>query len=187
MKPVRPTAELMQEHEAIKLMLRILERACQRLDSGEKVDAVDLLGMVDFIRIFADKCHHRKEEGLLFPAMEKVGIPKEHGPIGIMLSEHDSGRNFVRGMAEGLEKYKSGDASAVQQITSNARGYIELLSQHIYKEDNVLYPMADVRLSENDQEMLHREFARVETEVIGEGKHEEFHRLLERLDKAYLK
>ncbi len=183
----RPTAELKEEHEAIKLMLKIIESACQRLDGGTRVDAADLEGMLEFIRVFADKCHHHKEEGLLFPAMEKAGIPREHGPIGVMLSEHDLGRGFVKGFAEGIEKYKTGDPNAAKQIAQNARGYIELLSQHIYKEDNVLYPMADARLGEHDQEELHKEFARVEEEVVGKGKHEEFHRLLDRLKGVYLK
>jgi hemerythrin-like domain-containing protein len=184
---MKPTDELMQEHEAIKLMLKILERAGQMLEAGEKVDAADLDGMLELIRVFADKCHHHKEEDLLFPALQRVGIPKEQGPIGVMLMEHESGRNYVRGMAEGIEQYKIGDTDAYKQIAANARNYIKLLSEHIYKEDNVLYPMADARLSEKDQETLHDEFSRVEKEVVGRGKHEEFHRLLDRLQKIYLK
>ena len=184
---MKPTEELMQEHEAIKLMLRILESAGEKLEAGEKVDVADLEGMLEFIMVFADKCHHHKEEDLLFPALQRVGVPKEQGPIGVMLMEHESGRNYVRGMAGGIEKYKSGDANASGQIAANARNYIRLLSDHIYKEDNVLYPIADARLSGKDQETLHDEFSRVEREIVGEGRHEEFHRLLDRLQKKYLK
>ncbi len=184
---MKPTDELKHEHEAIKLMLRILESAGRMLETGEKVDAADLEGMLEFIRTFADKCHHHKEEDLLFPALQKVGVPKEKGPIGVMLMEHESGRNFVRGMAEGIEKYKSGAPNAYRQIAANARNYVKLLSEHISKEDNVLYPIADARLSGKDQETLHNEFSRVEREIVGEGKHEEFHRLLDRLQKKYLK
>ncbi|HXW68156.1 MAG TPA: hemerythrin domain-containing protein [Dissulfurispiraceae bacterium] len=184
---MKPTDELKQEHEAIKLMLKILEITSQMLDAGQKVDTTDLEETLEFIRVFADKCHHHKEEDLLFPDLQKVGVPKEQGPIGVMLMEHASCRNYVRGMAEGIEKYKIGDIDAYKQITANARNYIKLLSEHIYKENNILYPMADARLSENDQETLHDGFSRVEEEVVGKGKHEEFHRLLDKLQKIYLK
>ena len=142
--------------------------------------------IVEFIRVFADKCHHGKEEELLFSAMEEAGIPKEGGPIGVMLTEHDVGRGYVRGMSEAVAKYKAGDHQASSAIVGNARNYIALLTQHIDKEDNVLYPMADMHLSVEKQEELLKEFERVEHERIGVGKHEEYHKLLDHLTQVYL-
>jgi hemerythrin-like domain-containing protein len=148
---MKPTEALKKEHEAIKLMLRILEEVSERLESGEKVGPERPESILEFIRVFADKCHHGKEEGLLFPAMEKVGIPRARGPIGVMLFEHKEGRNFVKGMSEAVEKY------------------------------------ADGLLSAAAQEELEKGFERIETEVIGTGRHEEFHGLLHRLKEEYLK
>ncbi len=181
------TEQLMEEHKAIKLMLSIIEEICKRLESGAKVDSDHLEKIVDFIRTFADKCHHSKEEDLLFPAMEEAGIPREGGPIGVMLTEHDYGREYVRGMAQAIDKYKSGDNEASTEIVKNARGYIELLTQHIYKEDNILYPMADKFLSENKQKELYEDFEKTEIERIGAGTHERFHELLHQLQDIYLK
>jgi hemerythrin-like domain-containing protein len=109
---MRPTEQLKQEHQAIKLMLKILEEVCRRLESGTDANPEHLEKMVDFIRVFADRCHHGKEEVLLFPAMEQAGVPKEGGPIGVMLREHQMGRDYVQGMSDAADGYKRGDAGA---------------------------------------------------------------------------
>jgi hemerythrin-like domain-containing protein len=150
------------------------------------VEPVDLERMVEFIRGFADRCHHGKEEDLLFCAMEEAGIPRQGGPIGVMLHEHTVGRNYVQGMAEGIAAYKAGDSQAAARIAESARGYVALLTQHIHKEDNILYPMADRVLSSAKQAELLQGFARVESERVGPGKHEEYHGLLDRLEEAYV-
>ncbi|MBI4744605.1 MAG: hemerythrin domain-containing protein [Actinobacteria bacterium] len=183
---MKSTEQLKEEHEAIKLMLKILEKVCEKLESGEKVNHEDIDKIVEFIKDFADRCHHLKEEKLLFPAMEEAGVPKERGPISVMLMEHDEGRGYVRGMSEAIVKYKSGDYSASSEIVKNVRGYIELLTQHINKEDNILYPMADMRFSEEKDEELLKEFEIVEQERIGLGRHKELHKFLEDLEKTYL-
>src|SRR5512147_1720406 len=100
MGTIPPSQQLKDEHEGILLMLVILGKACAKLEKQQKVDLNHLEQMVDFFKIFADKCHHGKEEDLLFPEMEKAGIPKERGPIGVMLVEHGKGRDYVRGMNE---------------------------------------------------------------------------------------
>jgi len=183
---MKPTEELSHEHQAILLMIRILEKMSDRLRSGEKVDPLHLERAVDFIKIFADKCHHGKEEDLLFPAMEEAGIPRDGGPLGVMLHEHTEGRAYVKAMTEALAGIKKGDRRSATLFAENARDYGSLLSQHIFKEDHVLYPMADKRLSAAKQDELEAGFARVERDIVGEGKHEEYHRLLEELESVYL-
>lgn len=183
---MKASEQLVAEHQAIKLMLSILEQICQRLESGRDVDTQHLERILEFIKVFADKCHHGKEEDLLFPALEEFGIPRAGGPIGVMLVEHDTGRNYVRGMTEAVARYKAGDRQAAAQLVENARNYISLLTQHIAKEDNILYPMGDAHLTEKKQEKLLAEFERIERERIGVGKHEEFHQLLEHLRRIYL-
>ncbi len=183
---MKATEDLKKEHEAIKLLLKILEEVSKRLEAGEKVKAEDLDGILEFIQVFADTCHHGKEEGLLFPAMEKAGIPREGGPISMMLYEHEEGRNFVKGMNEAVGQYKKGGKEAGREVAKNARNYASLLSPHIEKEDNILYPMADGRLSAAAAEDLEKGYEKIEKEVIGPGRHEEFHRLLRRLKEEYL-
>jgi hemerythrin-like domain-containing protein len=124
---------------------------------------------VSLIKSYADGLHHAKEENLLFPLMVKRGFSSEQGPIAVMLHDHAEGRDYVKGMAEGIAGYKIGNDSALAKIYENMQGYITLLRNHIAKENNVLFRMADNSLSENDQQELLKEFAKVENEgVCGE-------------------
>jgi hemerythrin-like domain-containing protein len=178
--------QLKEEHRSILLMLEVLEAICKKFEEGKKVNTDDINGMIEFIKIYADKSHHLKEEDILFPAMEVAGIPNEGGPIGVMLSEHTAGREFVRGMCEATEDFISGNLRASSNFISNARNYIQLLSAHIYKEDNILYPMAETRLSDEKQEELLKEFETVDTQKIGLEKQKELIAILNKLKDAYL-
>lgn len=183
---MKATDKLKEEHEAIRLMLKILQKVCEKLEAGEKVSAAHLDDILEFIRDFADKCHHGKEEDILFPAMEDAGIPREGGPVGVMLMEHDMGRNYVKGLREGIDDYKRGFPDAPVQISENARNYVALLNSHIEKENNILFQIADMHLAEAKQKELLEKFNEVENEHIGHGKHEELLRILNALKITYL-
>ena len=180
------THQLKDEHEGVTLMLRILDEVSRRLDSESRLQQKHFDGILEFLKVFVDKCHHGKEEELLFPALVKVGIPQD-GPISVMLFEHEMGRKYIRVMADAFERYKLKDASAASAIVQNAQAYIELLTDHIDKENNILFVMADDRLTEKAQEELYDGFEKIEELRIGVGKHEEFHALLHKLGDLYLK
>src|SRR4030042_209742 len=182
-----PTEELKQEHQGILLMLRVLDRVAAKIESGAKTEVDHLERMVEFLRVFADRCHHGKEEDLLFPAMEKAGIPRERGPIGVMLLEHEGGRGYIRVMVDALARNKKGESAALQDFAKGARNYINLLTQHIQKEDQVLFPMGERVLPKEIQAKLAEGFEKIEMERIGAGTHEKFHKLLEELEKKNLK
>jgi hemerythrin-like domain-containing protein len=184
---MKPTEILVREHESIKEMLAVIDAICVRLETGERVDPEHLEKVVEFIRTFADKCHHGKEENLLFKELEAAGIPNEGGPVGTMLLEHDTGRGYVRSMHEAVAAYREGDEEAKVRFVQNGRAYSGLLSQHIFKEDNVLYPMADMHLSPSKQEELLEAFEHVEHEEIGEDVHRRMLDLLENLKSIYLR
>lgn len=178
--------ELIIEHEAILTGLSILERMINYLAAEKTVDREDIESMIRFLRVFADTCHHGKEEGIFFPIMERFGIPRERGPIGQMLSEHDQGRSFIRGMAQALEgKTLSASGIDINGFIENARGYIELLRAHIQKENVILFPMGDRAIPESAQGSILEAFQRHEETVIGNGIHEEFHAMLENLAAKY--
>jgi len=137
------TAILRDEHQWILQVVDVLD---QTLEPGPPLsaDAYDVIGRcTGFFRLYADACHHGKEEDLLFPELEELGVPREGGPIGVMLEEHRIGRAFVRAMAESLPGARSGDAVATTALLDAAHGYIGLIRAHIDKEDNVLFMMAD--------------------------------------------
>ena len=175
---------LMNEHRAVERVLKVLERSANQLDAGETVPASFFEDSLDFLRNFADKCHHGKEETALFPAMAKAGVPVEQGPIGVMLAEHEQGRSYIKAMADALEGYKRGDRAARSRLTESARGYAALLTQHIRKEDTILFPIADQVLSDATQQDLVVEFDRIESEHIGPGVHEHYHQMIDELDPA---
>jgi len=183
---MKPTDQLKSEHEGIKLMLEILSVVCAKLKSGQDLNQEHFTKMLEFLKVFVDKCHHGKEEDLLFPAMEEAGVLKEDGPIGVMLMEHNQGRGYIKGMSEAFDRFKKEDRNASAKIVENGESYIALLTQHIYKENNVLFPMADKVSSKTIQDDLEEEFEKLEVERIGLGKHEEFHKLLHQLKEIYL-
>lgn len=164
-----PITTLMDEHVAILSMCDAAAREAARLRAGGAFDAARIDGMLDFIRSFADHCHHLKEEDLLFARMAERGFPVDSGPIGVMRHEHEVGRGHVRAIAEAAPRAAAGQASEVKAVADNLAGWADLLRAHIYKEDNVLYPMARRALTAADLDDLESGFARVEGEAIGEG------------------
>jgi hemerythrin-like domain-containing protein len=183
---MKATQQLKDEHDGVKVMLNILGQVCGQLETTGNLNEEHFKGILEFLKVFVDRCHHGKEEELLFPALEAAGILREGGPIGVMLSEHQLGRSYVKAMSESFEGYRPGNKSISQDIIRNARDYISLLTNHIEKENNVLFVMADSRLSETIQDELFEGFEKIEEDRIGIGKHEEFHGLLEKLSEIYL-
>ena len=179
--------ELLGEHEAVRLTLKILKKIGQHIDETGKINNTEHLEQLfEFFSTFVDRCHHSKEEELLFPAMEQVGISRKGGPVGAMLEEHQQGRNLVSKMKNELLRYQDGDHDAALNLKKHADDYITLLDFHIEKENNVLFPMATKHLTENKLTEMKKGFDKIESEKIGEGKHEKFHEMLDSFKNIYL-
>lgn len=182
---MKATQHLKDEHEGVKVMLGILEKVCKQLEKTGTLNKEHFERILGFLKIFVDRCHHGKEEELLFPALEAAGVPKD-GPIRVMLQEHELGRKYIRAMSDSFAGFTIGDKSASQNIVQNAQDYITLLRDHIEKENNILFAMGDRLLSKKTQDELFEGFEKIEEERIGISKHEEFHHLLEKLSGIYL-
>jgi len=180
---MRATEILKQEHTVIQRVLDTLEKGANRLEQGQDVRPGFFIEVTDFIKGFTDGCHHKKEEGVLFKALEEKGVPVAGGPIGVMLTEHEMGRQYTRVLRAAAQRMESGDTSAREQVLVNARGYAALLRQHIFKEDNILFPLADRVFMEEEQAHLSEGFEHVEHEETGEGVHEKYLALAEALEK----
>jgi hemerythrin-like domain-containing protein len=179
---MKATDELMSEHRVIERVIAVLEAGANRLEQNQEVRAGLFIEATDFIKGFADGCHHKKEEGVLFPSMIAHGLPSEGGPIGVMLAEHEQGRVITRQLRQAAESLEAGDATARAEVIKNARGYAGLLRQHIMKEDNILFPMAERVLPPDEQERVADGFENVEHEETGEGIHEKYLALASRLE-----
>ena len=175
------TQILRNEHDAILGMLDATEEAARFLAAGEPLEPRILDGLLEFFQLFADRCHHGKEEELLFPKLAAKGMPSRMGPIGVMLMEHDEGRSLIRQMKEAASEYQQGRPEAGTRWAQAARAYVYLLREHILKENNILFVMAERMLTDQEQEELSAAFEKVEEEKMGPGTHQRLHALMEQL------
>jgi hemerythrin-like domain-containing protein len=166
-----PTAILRDEHVIILRALDALETAVGRLEAGHGPPDAWWDDVLHWLRTFADRSHHGKEEDLLFPAMIRAGVPSGGGPIDVMLEEHERGRALVRAMA----------ATSGADRAAAARDYVVLLRAHIDKENEVLFPLADAILTDDEQRVLDAGFTAVTLAVRPEGALDHAERVLEAL------
>jgi len=169
------TQVLRQEHEAILKMIGAAEEAACRLERGEAVRQETLANILEFFRVFADQCHHGKEEELLFPLLESKGLPRDGGPTGVMLAEHEQGRQLIREMSAAVEAYSNNVSEAGLRWAQAAKAYAALLRAHIFKENNVLFRVAEQMLTSAEQEALAEGCERLELEKMEAGTHERLH------------
>jgi hemerythrin-like domain-containing protein len=167
------TDDLRREHQVVGLVVTAMEREAQHIRETGEIDADAVQNMVEFTRGFTDGCHHAKEERLLFVRLRERSSVAQ-GPIEVMLREHEGGRARVAAIQEALAAARAGDAAARRRVADNLAGYASLLYAHIAKENNVLFPLADRELSDEDQRWLAAEFERLEAEETGAGGHEKY-------------
>ena len=172
--------DLEHEHEVIASALTIIDRIVSRIRRNERVELPDLQNFVGFLKEFADKCHHGKEEGILFPALIKAGMPVKGGPIEAMLQEHELGRSLVVEMESALKGTPN-----LSGFGSAADRYSALLREHIQKENQVLFPRAERTLSSARLDTIYDAFEEHERKVIGQGRHEALHTMLKGLESKY--
>ena len=137
------TRVIMDEHQLILRMIALVERNTALLEQGAFRDWQFFLDAVDFIRNYADRFHHAKEEDVLFVALVDNGMPAKQSPIEAMQIEHEQGRAHVRALELAARQALAGDDGKAGAIIAHARGYARLLRGHIDKEDHILYPLAE--------------------------------------------
>lgn len=149
------TKILSDEHKLILEAIDILTIKTNLLTDVQELDRQFYDDAISFIRDFADRFHHAKEEDILFVELNSDEVSMHCNPTGQMLYEHELGRSFVRAIEQGL---RDGD---IKMIKSNVSQYAELLTDHIFKEDMILYPMADQALGMAVQEAMIIKFKKV--------------------------
>lgn len=173
------TQDLRKEHDAILHVLNILDKMTATNTVEDAIKVQYYRELVYFLQIFADKCHHGKEENYLFEELSGKGLSKAGGPIGVMLQEHIQGREYIAHMNKSLE------SNDIAEFTMAALKYRDLLQSHIAKENDVLFVMADKLLDEARQTELYEEFERYEELVIGHGIHEELHAMIHKWSEIF--
>ena len=153
---------LMDEHVYILKVIGALNHECHALSAKKPLNKKFFSDSIDFIRNFADKFHHAKEEKIFFVEFYNNAHKAHCNPVDQMLVEHDMGRGYVKGLAEALE------AENMREIIDNSLLYANLLKEHIFKEDSILYPMADELFDQKTQDEIAEKFSKVEKEEFGE-------------------
>lgn len=175
------TRKMIEEHRLILRMIDLLETRVAATEIGEYSTYTFYLDAVDFIRMYADKYHHAKEEDILFRALLDNGMPRNNSPVAAMLMEHDMGRGYVKEMEAAAQAAENGDRGRDRVIAETGRNYIALLREHIAKEDDVIYPLSERLLPEKHREAVLREYADAER-AAGADFEDRYLRLVERYE-----
>ena len=168
------TDTLQTEHNAVLYVLDQLMQATSAAAAGQAVPADVFTDVGEFFRVFVDKCHHGKEETVLFPRLSDAGMRQT------LQAEHDHGRQLAKAYAAAVVGYVPGDTAAAALVQRAANEYASLLRQHIARETACLLPTVERELAADDNELAEA-FERIETERIGAGTHERLHGMIETL------
>ncbi len=176
------TTSLRRDHELIEKVIKSMESTIQLLNNNTQIPESILLPVIDFTKNFTDVCHHSKEEKSLFPALEKAGLPSNMGPIAMMLIDHQRSREIGTQMEESAKDYLSSGNST--KLISDMKLYVEHITEHLWKENNKLFMMAEVRL-QNVSKQIDKELNEIEASKLKDlGKsREHYEQLAETLTK----
>ena len=170
------------EHRVIQKMVAGMSVLAEQIEGGEPVDVSLLESIVVFLRTFADRLHHGKEESFLFPALIRRGVPSQGCPIGGLTIEHQKGRVMVGELADAIRGYAAGEPPAREDLVKSLRALVAFYPNHIWKEDYLLFPLAGKVLTPEDQQELMNKFETVERELGIEG-HEGFDKVATELER----
>ncbi len=166
-------------------MLGIMDAMAERMRAGVRTDEGEVAEVIEFLRVFIDQCHHTKEEQLLFPALRTANVASVEETLAILTAEHARGREIVAQMAAAADRLPDDEGAAAAELVQAIAEYTKLLNAHIRREENDCFSVADHELPASVQDGLNEGYERIEREVIGEGRHEAFHALLDRLSLVY--
>lgn len=180
-------ALMVEEHEFISRMLKVIRKACLGIMQGKAICYEDFNQMIDFVKHYADDHHHGKEEKFLFKAMEEqLGALGQKLIRNGMLVEHDLGRLYMSDLKAALERVKAGDEESKVDVIANAMSYTHLLTRHIAKENEVVYTFGERQLAKEILEEIHEKTKLFEEEAMNKGIQVRYKTLLETLERKYL-
>lgn len=174
---------MVEEHKNIKRMLEVIRKYCTRILNDEMVQYEDFYRIIDFVRGYADRHHHGKEEMLLFAKMmEELGSTAEKLVRQGMNVEHDLGRLYIQELESAVKRVLDGDMEARLDVIANAISYTHLLNRHIDKEDEVVYKYAQRNLAEKTMKHIDIESEKLERDAEAEGVQRKYLGVVEELE-----
>lgn len=156
---------LREEHQVILRVLECFEVALQRSADSGGARRSDYASFLEFFSDYADRCHHGKEERSLFFFLERNGVPREGGPMGVMLYEHEYERMQIGAMRELFPRLEAGDRDAVSQLVERGRALLGMLRDHIDKEEHCFFGIADQVIQGDERSALFESYREIEGEA----------------------
>lgn len=178
---MRASEVIRKEHKVINLALDGVRRELTEVREAGSLDFRRLEKILDFVRNFVDRCHHAKEEELLFRKLEEKGQAEAQGLLAELRAEHRQGRELLAAIAQAAPRARSEDQPALQTVAGHLRAYLELLTGHLNKEDELLLSLADRLLTPQEQEAVAEDFEKFEASEMGPGVHDKYHALAHEL------
>lgn len=165
-----PIEDLIREHRELNEMLEIMNDIAIHIKAKNVFETRDVEFVVDFLINYADKCHHSKEETVLFPALETAGMKIENGPLAAIIHEHALSRVFIKEMNSSVEKCKLGLPFSCELVADSMSRYVDLLVNHFVKEEKYLFPLIDKLLDIEMLNSISSQFNSIDMKIMGEGK-----------------
>jgi hemerythrin-like domain-containing protein len=170
---------LMIEHRLIERMLSVIKDALLQIGVTHKTDPVFVDIAVDFIRIYADRTHHGKEEDILFRELNKRSLSIEDKHLmEELIKEHIFGRQTTKALVEANARFRNGDESALADIADSLQTLVEFYPKHIEKEDKIFFPAARGYFTDQEDQAMLAEFWEFDRKMI----HEKYKSVVEELE-----
>ena len=160
---------LMIEHRLIEEMISLIKDTFAQIKSTKKVDPIVVDTMVDFIRVYADRTHHGKEEDILFRDLKKKPLSEEDSRVmNELIQEHVFGRQTTKALVDANNRYRNGDHSALDKIADNLQVLVDFYPKHIDKEDKVFFPASRAYFTDEEDQAMLKEFFEFDQKMIHE-------------------
>lgn len=176
-----PIGPLMIEHRLIERMIKLIEGRVECAASDDRIEPEFVDTAVDFIRTYADKTHHGKEEDILFRDLGRKDMSDgDVRVMGELVEEHREGRKMVGALVSANERYRNGEVEALSEITDTLRALVEFYPRHIEKEDRVFFPASMEYLSGDEKDAMLGEMHEFDRRMI----HEKYESVVDMLEDA---
>ena len=170
---------LMIEHRLIERMLTVIKRVIAKIESKHEVDPLFVDIAVDFIRIYADRTHHGKEEDILFRELNNKPMnEKDREIMKELIDEHVFGRQTTKALVDANTRYRNGDESALTEIAAKLQTLTEFYPKHIDKEDKLFFPASRAYFTDEEDQAMLAEFWEFDRRMI----HEKYKLVIEGLE-----
>ncbi len=177
---MQPKGPLMIEHRRIERMISLIANEVKRIGETKVVNQSFIDTAVDFIRTYADRTHHGKEEEILFRDLSKKKLSVADDTVmNELIQEHKEGRATTVALVTAAEAYQKGNTEALSSITRNLEKFVDFYPRHIRKEDTLFFPSAMTYLSETEQQSMLAEFREFDRKMI----HAKYQSVLESLKR----